>query len=410
MDQNPDLNMTTTVAEINTVCFVGAGTMGCFNALMAAVAGYRAVLHDVDAGVLDSVPATLEGMAGFLVGQGMCNVDDIAPALERVAVESNLQLALAEANLVSESVSERLEIKRQVHQSLDTLCRPDTLITTNTSSLLVSDIEDVLIRGDRFAALHSHLGSRLIDIVPGPRTTGQVVDILERYVTSIAGVPLVLKKENPGYVVNAMIGPFLSMGLVLVIEQRGSFEDVDRAWMRKHGAPCGPFGLMDLFGINVIHDSWLKPSPGREELRAKVIRFLSPYIENEQLGAKTGQGFYSYPIPSYTTEESLQIENHALLGDALLCALISSAIILASNGIAEQEEIDRAWTVSFSLPKGPFAALEEIGIQCFMSMRGNLVADGLLSDEFTPQIAEYLMRANVTSQNAGCLDLLSGPA
>ncbi len=380
------------IAEIDTVCFVGAGTMGCFNALMATVAGYKAVLYDVDARVLDAVPATLQGMAGFLVHQGMYAAEDMPAAIARVTVNPDLASAVAEADLVSESVSERLEIKRQVHRSLDELCPARTLITTNTSSLLVSDIEDVFTHGERFAALHSHLGSTLIDIVPAPRTDPAAVETLERYVNSINGVPMVLKKENPGYVLNALIGPLLAMGLALVIEERATFEEVDRAWMRAQRAACGPFGLMDLFGINVIHDSWQKPNPGREELQQKVIELLDPYIDSGTLGVKSGKGFYSYPEPGYVTDAEVhQSETNPFLESALLVALISSAIIIASNGVAETAEIDRAWRVSFSVPQGPFAALDDMGTNAFLATRQELVAEGLLSGEPAQQIALYLL-------------------
>ncbi len=255
------------IAEIDTVCFVGAGTMGCFNALMAAVAGYRAVIYDVSTMALDHAPQSLNEMAGFLVDQGFFSADAIPDALARITTSPDLSAAVAEANLVSESVSERLEIKRDVHRTLDAVCNCDTLITTNTSSLLVSDIEDVLIHGDRFAALHSHLGSMLIDIVGGPRTSPRTIDVLERYVSSIGGMPLLLKKENPGYVLNAMLGPLLTMAQILVIGRLATPEDVDRAWMLNQRATIGPFGLMDLFGLNIIFDSWQEPNPKNSHLR-----------------------------------------------------------------------------------------------------------------------------------------------
>ena len=98
---------------------------------------------------------------------------------------------------------------------------------------MVSDIQDVVTasRGGLFAALHSHLGSVLIDIVGGPRTTQNTVDILERYVLSLNGVPLVLKKESPGYVLNAMLGPVLGTAMLMRQANVATIENIDRAWM-----------------------------------------------------------------------------------------------------------------------------------------------------------------------------------
>jgi enoyl-CoA hydratase/3-hydroxyacyl-CoA dehydrogenase len=379
------------IPEIQTVCFVGAGTMGCFNALIAAVAGYRAVIYDVSTDALGQVPQSLNEMAGFLIDQGFFSADTMPDALARIEINPDLSEAVADAELVSESVSERLEIKRDVHRILDKLCYADTLITTNTSSLLVSDIEDVLVHGERFAALHSHLGSVLFDIVGGPRTSPISIDILERYVSSVGGMPLILKKENPGYVLNAMIGPFLTMAQVLVIEQLATLEDVDRAWMLNQEASCGPFGLMDLFGLNIIHDSWQAPHPSRANLQNKVIKFLSPYIEQNTLGVKSGAGFYNYPQPSYQKTDFLHTESDlSFVYDVLSTAIIESAILIAHNQIAEPIEIDRAWMVSFLVPKGPFGAIDEIGIDTFLDTRLSLVDSGLFSTELTDLVESYL--------------------
>ena len=158
------------IEEIKNVCYVGAGTMGCFNSLAAAVSGYQVVLYDVDETTLDAVPERHREMAAMLVGGGYCTEEAIPEALARVTVERDLAAATKEADLVSESVFERLDVKRDIHRRLDEVCPAATILTTNSSHLQVSDMEDVVQRGDRFAALHSHLGSPLVDIVPGPRT------------------------------------------------------------------------------------------------------------------------------------------------------------------------------------------------------------------------------------------------
>lgn len=389
------------IPEIDTVCYIGAGTMGCFNALMAAVAGYRAVIYDVSVEALDRAPQALNDMAGFLVEQGFFLSDAIPEALLRIAVNSDLSAAVADADLVSESVSERLEIKRDVHRTLDGLCAPDTLITTNTSSLLVSNIEDVLIHGDRFAALHSHLGSVLIDIVGGPRTSPHTIDVLERYVISIQGMPLVLKKENPGYVLNAMLGPLLTMAKVLVIEGLATPEDVDRAWMLNQDATIGPFGLMDLFGLNIIYDSWQEPNRKNADLRGKILNFITPYIDNHTLGVKTGKGFYSYPQPGYQQSDFLDTtKDLSFVYQALISVLIENAILIAHDQVATPIEIDRAWMASFSLAMGPFGALDELAIDTFWDTYTGFVEAGLFSRVVADRVEDYL-RGYIDNRHLG---------
>ncbi|MEH6590076.1 MAG: 3-hydroxyacyl-CoA dehydrogenase NAD-binding domain-containing protein [Halioglobus sp.] len=389
------------IPEIDTVCFVGAGTMGCFNALMAAVAGYRAVIYDVSAEALEQAPQALNEMASFLVKEGFFQPDTIPDALTRIAINPNLSAAVANANLVSESVSERLEIKRDVHRTLDALCSRNTLITTNTSKLLVSDIEDVLIHGDRFAALHSHLGSVLIDIVGGPRTSPQTMDLLERYVLSIRGMPLVLKKENPGYVLNAILGPLLATSKVLVIEGIATPEAVDRAWMQNQDANIGPFGLMDLFGLNIIFDSWQEPRPKSAHIQDKVLNFIKPYIEKNLLGVKTGEGFYSYPQSRYQQSDFLDsTEDLSFIYNVLICAVIGNALLIAHDEIAAPIDIDRAWMASFSLAKGPFGTLDEIGIDTFWDTYSSFVEQGILQGESADQV-EACLRPYIDNRHLG---------
>jgi enoyl-CoA hydratase/3-hydroxyacyl-CoA dehydrogenase len=379
------------IEEIDTVCFIGAGTMGCFNSLMAAVAGYKAVVYDRSEDALEQMAVAQQELADFLVATGFFTGAEIPEALRRITVSSDLHKAVANADLVSESVSERLDVKRQVHKLLDEVCRPDTLITTNTSSLKVSDIEDVLVRGGRFAALHSHLSSRLIDIVGGPRTAPATIELLKRYVLSIDGVPLLLKKENPGYVLNALLGPLLTMAMILVIEGISSKEDVDRAWMLNRKVAIGPFGLMDFFGLNIIADSWQDPRPGAEELKDKILGFLGPYIERNALGAKTGEGFYSYPDQGYSQEGFLSTDvDLSFPYLAQITVLIENAIIIARKDVADIGDIDRAWMVTMSVDIGPFGMLDEMGIDTFLAAYAGLVELGLFSNETAETVKDFL--------------------
>ena len=310
-------------------------------------------------------------MAAFLVGGGYCTQDAVPAAIQRVSLEPDLRRATANADLVSESVFERLDIKRETHRLLDELCPSNTILTTNSSALLVSEIETAVQRGDRFAALHSHLGAPLVDIVGGPRTSAATIDILQRYVLSTGGVPLVLKKEYPGYVLNAMLGPLLTSAMLLVAEGVASTEDVDRAWMAERGAAMGPFGMMDLFGVNVIHDSWQyrKEDTFTARQRPKILALLQPMIDAGELGMKSGRGFYNYPGPGYQHPGFLAAgAGPELVYNALQAALIGNAALIAAADVAAPVDIDRAWKTGTFLDTGPFAMLAQLGVAEFMQI------------------------------------------
>ena len=367
------------IDEIQTVCFIGAGSMGCYNAIWAAVSGYDVVLYDISAETLDKAPQRCLDMAGYLAGAGYCSVADIPAAQQRISLVADLAQATANADLVSESVFERVDVKREVHAQLDSVCPAHTILTTNSSTLLVSDIQDVVQRSDRFAALHFHMASPLVDIVPGPQASTAVVDILERYVHSLKGSPLVLKKEYPGYVLNAVLGAVLTTAQAMVVEGVASPEDVDRAWMSSRTALIGPFGLLDLFGLNLIYDKWQHrdddgPIPG---LRGGALDLLRPYVERGELGMQSGKGFYRYPEPEYQQFGFLASQaDLASIAEPLTMALVAGAVLVAAAGVAEPEDIDRAWTVGVSLSTGPFEILQQVGAAEFLQRFARHVDSG----------------------------------
>ena len=385
------------IVEINKVCFVGAGTMGCANAVVAGLAGYKVVIYDISKASLDLVPSRFKSIGDYIVAQNICSQPAFDYVVSQIECSDDLNKATSDADLVSESVFESVDIKREIHAKLDQVCPPHTIITTNTSSIMVSEIQDVMshARGTLFAALHSHLGSILIDIVGGVRTSQHTVDVLERYVLSLNAVPLILKKENPGYVINAMLGPVLATAMLMRQKGEATIEEIDRAWMIQQGVPIGPFGLIDLFGINVIYDSWQKPrsTPNYEQNKADVMALIQPYIDRQELGEKSKKGFYQYPQPSYQSEGFIESSKGDSLDKTISLlgsTLILNALQLAANEIASPEIIDGAWKVAMSVSKGPFELLQEQGHEVFLQQLDAHLQEGWFSDELALPIKAYL--------------------
>ncbi|MFC1776172.1 3-hydroxyacyl-CoA dehydrogenase NAD-binding domain-containing protein [Pseudomonadota bacterium] len=379
-----------TIEEIKTVCFVGAGTMGCSNALVAAISGYNVELYDISEETLKQVPNRFKEFAPFLIGGGYCTPAQLGAAFPRISAGTDLAKAMANADLVSESVFESEELKREIHQKLDEICPDRTILTTNTSSLLVSQIEDVVERGDRFAALHFYMGSRLVDIVAGPRTTPETIDILKRYAESLELVPLVLKKEHPGYIMNVLLHSMLLTADALVIEGIASREDVDRAYMANLKTPMGPFGIMDMIGLDLIFSQLDKKSP--DTLQARVADYFKPYVKRGEFGMKTGKGFYSYPAPAYQQADFLTSKSpDKAVYHAMVVALIRSAVLIALQEVADPEDIDRTWTIATGQELGPFGLLKTIGTETILDVSSNTEDSlKLLSDEENDLVEAYI--------------------
>lgn len=347
--------------KITKICYVGAGTMGSYNALIAAIAGYSVVLYDQSSQVLSGVDGRQREIAGMLAASGKIPAGAIEQAWKRITTSDDLATALEGVDLVSESVTESLEVKRAIHRTLEEMAAPGTILTTNTSALLPSDIDSALDSGRNFAALHSYLGSPLVDIVAGPRTAGTIPEALVAFVRSVGGVPLVMKKEYPGYILNSLLGPLLTTAMLLVSRGQASVEQVDRCWMAYMKAPMGPFGMMDFFGINVVFDSWCKTSLSEEKKRhqPEIRALLQPLVESGYTGMKAGRGFYQYPEPAYGAPAFFeQSKPDSDSFQVLLRSVVQASLLIVAEGAASFDEVNFAWCVGTGLGNAPLELMQ----------------------------------------------------
>ncbi len=194
------------------------------------------------------------------------------------------------------------KLKGKVFAQFNEICPAHAIFTTNTSSLVPSMFAEATGRPERFAAFHFHdtRVTNIVDIMPHPQTSLEVVDLIEAFAVRIGQIPIMLKKENFGYVFNALIMELFKSAQTLAANDVASIEDVDRAWMGVMHTPVGPFGIMDSIGIDTVWkvtDYWAKIVKDPQQIANAA--FMKPYVDKGDLGEKTGKGFYSYPKPAY---------------------------------------------------------------------------------------------------------------
>jgi 3-hydroxybutyryl-CoA dehydrogenase len=287
---------------MDTICIVGAGFMGAQIGLQCAVHGYEVWLVDASQGAL--AQATLgHGLElDRRVEAGQITALDKAEILGAIRCTTRLEEGAAEADLVIEAVPERVEVKRQVFGELDRVCPARTVLATNSSSIRVSLLEDATRRPDRVLNLHfyARVWERpMVDIQRGTSTSDETFERGRQFVLSIGCTPLLVQQESTGFVFNRVWRAVKRECLRLVDDGVASFEDVDRAWMIFNGAPVGPFGLMDMIGLDVIRDIELVYHNESGDERDVPPRLLLDKIERGELGVKTGKGFYKYPNPAF---------------------------------------------------------------------------------------------------------------
>lgn len=395
------------IEEIKKVCFVGAGTMGCYNSLLAGIAGYETVLYDISAEALAAVPNVQELLGDYLAAIGTFEAEQIKKGRDRIHLEASAEAAVKNVDLLSESVLEKLDLKRQVHGRFDELCPPGTIMTTNTSAFMVSDIEDAVKRGDRFAAMHFHLTTPLVDVVAGPRTSPETMDVVTRFVRSIACIPFKPAKESRGYVFNSLISGWNFAATAMAVEYSETIEDIDRAWMVFHQVSVGPFAIMDWVGLNVIYDG-IQDTLQREgdnRTFGIIVELLQPYIDCNELGIKSGKGIYDYPDAAYGKPEFLTVaQPRQDIYRVLLNGIIIMAIQLADNGVAGIEDIDKVWMINTQSSSGPFGWLDKKGINMFLDEIESEERDLLYPEYDREQVSRILgpyIKKGLTGEGAG---------
>ena len=284
--------------DIRRVLVVGAGTMGQQIALQCAIHGLDVTLHDVDERALAAARSALDATIARVRAKEPVLAEHLAAGAARLACTADAAEAAADADLVSESVPEDPELKGRVFAELDRLCPGRTLFTTNTSSLVPSMFAAATGRPDRFAALHFHQpvwSATVVDVMPHPGTSEATMEVLVRFAQRIGQTPIRLAKESPGYVFNAMYNALNREAITLAANGVASVEEVDKAWTTVTKMPLGPFGMLDVVGLDTVFyitDYWAKVT-GDPQLTTNAA-WLKAFVDAGRLGMKSGRGFYDY--------------------------------------------------------------------------------------------------------------------
>src|SRR5690554_7037024 len=296
------------LAPNDIIAVIGAGAMGAGIAQVAAQAGHPVRLYDNRDGAaqagIDGVRRQLEKR----VARGKMAQAEVDAIVERMSPAATLA-ELADSRLVVEAIVENLEVKRSVFAELEALCGPDTLLTSNTSSLSITSISAGLERPERVAGLHFFNPApvmKLVEVISGLATDAEVAETLYATAAAWGKVP-VHASSTPGFIVNRVARPFYAEGLRLMQEGAAAPATLDALLRQAGGFRMGPFELMDLIGHDVnyaVTRSVFSAYYGDFRFQPSLIQ--KALVEAGRLGRKTGQGFYSYAEGAKRPEVSTQ--------------------------------------------------------------------------------------------------------
>lgn len=295
--------------NIKTVAVVGLGTLGTQLAIQAAAYGHEVHGFDPEPGNFQKMMAKVRSAMQMTRKGPTFPLDQWEEHAAKVDIHSDLASAVGSADLVIEVVPENLECKRQVFADLDRLAPAHALLATNSSSIPVSSIETATQRPEQCLNMHFYqpaVGMNMADIMAGTRTTPQVLSAAADFVRAVGCVPLPVRKEILGFCFNSIWRAVKRQSLYMWAGDFVDFRDIDRAWMVFTGMTYGPFFLMDLVGLDVIHAIEMIYYQNSGDPRDAPPAALKVKIDRGELGVKSGRGFYAYPDPECAREGFLR--------------------------------------------------------------------------------------------------------
>ena len=349
---------------IKNITVLGSGIMGHGIAQVSAMAGYNVILRDIEKQLLDKAMEKIKWSLDKLVSKQKISEQESQKIFSKITPKVELVGALKDCDLLIEAVPEIMDLKKKVYAEVDSLADEKTIYASNTSTLPITEIANTTKRPEKCIGIHFFNPPqlmKLVEVIPGQKTSKELVEITMSFVRSVSKEPVLCKKDVAGFIVNRIFIPLVHEAAWAMDRTNASMTEIDSAVKFSLNFPMGIFELADFTGLDVIHKATI-------EMYSRDKKVINPHplikqlFDQKRLGQKSGTGFYTYVGEKYeriNLSEELAKKFNPI---QLLGTILYNTAWLITNEVSDIQEIEKALNLGMGLRKPIFETAKQFGL------------------------------------------------
>lgn len=353
---------------IKRVAVVGAGAMGHGIAQVFAMAGYEVNLLDIKEEFLKSAVEKIKWSLNKFAEKRRIRPEDVSKVLARIKTTTSYEVATKDIDLAVECVPENMDLKKKVFAQLDQLAPPHALLTSNTSTLSITEMAIATKRPDKVAGMHFFNPPQmmpLVEVIKGEKTSNETANTLMALVKKIGKTPILVKKDVRGFVVNRVLGAVFVEAFWTLYRGEATKEAIDASVKYDGGFPMGWFELADFVGLDLVVETGLVMYKAYDERFKLCPEVIEPLVRAGKLGQKTGAGFYDWskgrPAIPFALAGQYDVERSWAVA-------VNEAAWLVYEDVATPADIDTGMKLGTGWPSGPCEYADKKGIDVVCNM------------------------------------------